>query len=144
MRETSLPSRSCQGHWRMTAACGDQHEKRQLPPASLRNSRWGRWLQHPCLGFHTISAWLSDAHWEPRRTSQAGSAPSQVSGLPEETGLFWHLPPLSWSPSSPAALHSGTNSVLLHPPGTLGSGAGGGQESSLLPLSRVSPSLGLP
>lgn len=56
----------------------------------------------------------------------APSAASVASWWPKENGLFWHLPPLSWSPSSPAALHSGANSVLLPPPGTLAAGLGVG------------------
>lgn len=62
--------------------------------------------------------------WNQTGPRRAGPAASLVSGLPKGTGLFWHLPPLSWSPSCPTALHNGANSVLLPPPGTVGNEAG--------------------
>lgn len=95
-------------------------------------SCWRTQVRHSCLG----------ASGQPLpATIHHVAGPGGAPCLEEGTGLFWLLPPLSWSPGFPAALHSGANSVAQPPPGAQAAAAWV-EESSLLQAG--SPQRGLP
>lgn len=130
--EKFLPLGKCQFNWRSkTSMWGPVRAATscyQLPPGPPGGVGQGAEVPEPRVSHSPCvhgSVALPGNH-----AGQAGHsqlpAPSVASEWPEEAGLFWHLPPLSWSPSSPAALHSGANSVLLPPPGTLAARLGVG------------------